>query len=168
MRETQSSKLAGKLFLCMIGVMLLLVGGIFEWLMIRSYLNAKQSREWPQVEAVVLQSEIEERQILGYPQEVRFNILFEYNYEGRDFSSKSLSPRGSKWSKDEASINKLAVDYQVGTMHVAWVNPDRPDRAILKHDTKAAGYTLWFPALIIVGGCGMIWGAFFKAARSRQ
>ena len=148
--------------------MLLLVGGVFEWLMIRSYLHAKESREWPQVEAVVLRSEIEKRQILGYPQELRFNILFEYHYEGQDISSKSLSPRGSKWSKDEASINQLAVDYQVGTMHVAWVNPDRPDKAILKHDSKAAGYSLWFPALIIVGGCGMIWGAFFKAATPLQ
>ena len=162
MRETQSSKLAGKLFLCMIGVMLLIVGGVFEWLMIRSYLHARESRAWPEVEAVVLRSEIEARQIMGYPQEVRFNILFEYDHKGQEITSESLSPRGSKWTKDEASVHQLAVDYQVGTVHTAWVNPDRPDKAILRHDSKAAGYTLWFPALIMIGGSGMIWGAFYR------
>lgn len=142
--------------------MLLIVGGVFEWLMIRSYLHARESRSWSQVEAVVLRSEIEARQIMGYPQEVRFNILFKYNHEGQEITSERLSPRGSKWTKDEASVHQLAVDYQIGTVHTAWVNPDRPDKAILKHDTKAAGYTLWFPALIMIGGSGMIWGAFYR------
>lgn len=144
----------------MIGVMLLLMGGVFEWLMIRSYLHAKASRTWPQVEAVVLKSGVDKRQIMGSPPEFRYGILFAYNYQGLALQSDSLSPRGSKWIKDESLLTQLANDYPVGSTHTAWVNPDYIDRAILKHDTKAAGYTLWFPFVIMLGGGGMIWGAF--------
>jgi len=146
----------------MIGVMLLLAGGVFEWLMIRSYNHAKASRKWPQVEAVVLRSVVDERQFKGSPSEFRFNILYGYSYGGQDFTSDKLTPRGSKWSKHAATVETLAGDYPPGSGHSAWVNPDDASIAILKHDTKAAGYTLWFPALIIVGGAGMIWGAFRK------
>lgn len=144
----------------MIGAMLLIIGGVFEWLMIRSYMHASASREWPQVEATVLRAEIDRRQVMGSPAEYRFNILFSYTYGGQVFTSKALSPRGSKWVRDESPVTRLAADYQVGSVYTAWVNPVQTSQAILRHDTKAAGYTLWFPGLIIIGGCGMIWGAF--------
>ncbi len=72
--EKRAGGRAGKLFLCLIGLMLILVGGVFEWLMVRSYQHAKASRAWPQVEAVVLESEKEERQILGSPREYRLHL----------------------------------------------------------------------------------------------
>lgn len=158
MEEANNS--AGKWFLCMIGVMLLIAGGAFEWLMIRSYLNAKASREWPQVEAVVQRSDVAERQIKGSPPEYRLSILYGYRYNDEDLLSDRLTPRGSKWTKVASAVQSLADEFPSGSSHTAWVNPEDPDFAILKHDTKAAGYTVWFPALIIVGGVGMIWGAF--------
>ncbi len=168
MSDTGKSRLAAQLFLCMIGVMLLLAGGVFEWLMIRSYNHAKASREWPQVQAVVLRSVVDERQFKGSPAEFRFNILYGYSYGGQDLTSDKLTPRGSKWSKSAAAVGTLAGEYPPGSEHSAWVNPDDTSIAILKHDTKAAGYTLWFPALIMVGGAGMIWGAFRKSKTEKS
>ena len=137
MSNTEGSPLAGKLFLCMIGAMLILAGGVFEWLMIRSYQHAKASREWPQVEAVMLRSVVAERQIKGSPKEYRLNVLFGYSFDGKDFTSDRLSPRGAKWSKKPEAVEKLAEDYPTGSNHTAWVNPENPDFAILEHDTKA-------------------------------
>ena len=159
MSSKDTGKLAGKFFVCMIGLMLVLVAVLFQWLMLRSYLNAKQTREWPRAEAVVIRSSIEERQISGYPPEVRLNICFGYSYDGEDYVSDNITPRGSKWSKERASVTGLLADYPAGSTHYAWVNPESPNGAILQHDTKAAGYTLWFPVVIMVGGCGIIWGA---------
>ena len=65
MSSDNKGRLAGKLFICMIGLMLIFIGGVFEWLMLRSYLHAKESRQWPQFEAVILRSDIDERQISG-------------------------------------------------------------------------------------------------------
>jgi len=149
---------AGRLFLCLMGGMLMLAGGVFEWLMVRSYQHATESRAWPQVEAVVLRSDRDERQILGSPREYRLDVLYGYDFGGEAISSNRFSPRGAKWTRDESVVSALKETYPVGSTHVAWVNPEAPERAILKHDTKAAGYTLWFPALFIVGGAGMVWG----------
>ena len=171
MSSSGDNQLAGKLFLAMIGVALLVVGGVFEWLMFRSYQQAKASRQWEQVEAVVIRSVIDERQVPGSPIEYRLNLMFGYSYDGEERVSDKLSPRGAKWSRSAEVVNQLADEYPTGSEHTAWVNPVQPDQAILKHDTKAAGYTLWFPALIMIGGAGMIWGAFKpereKSARSQ-
>lgn len=156
------SKLAGQLFLCFIGAALLLIGGVFGWLMLRSYNHAKASREWPQAEAVVLRSVIDERQIKGSPTEFRLNILYGYSYQGENLTSDRLTPRGAKWSKSSEAVAKLADEFPTGSEHMAWVNPEDTKFAILKHDTKAAGYSIWFPSLIMVGGAGMIWGALRK------
>lgn len=166
MNDTKGSNLAGKLFLCMIGSMLIVIGGVFEWLMIRSYRHAKASREWPQVEAVILRSVVAERQFKGSPVEYRLDILFGYSFGGSDHTSDLLSPRGAKWSKKELVVEQLAEKYPAGSAHTAWVNPKNHEFAILKHDTKAAGYTIWFPAVIILGGAGMIWGAFRQPKHS--
>lgn len=155
----------GRLFLCMIGLMLITVGGAFEWLMWRSYQHAKESRSWPQVEATVLRSDIDERQIQGSPREYRLNLLYGYSYGGKEITTNQFSPRGPKWTKKEDNVAQLIQEYPVGSIQTAWVNPKRPEGAILTHDTKAAGYTLWFPALFILGGLGMIYGAMRKIGR---
>lgn len=155
---------AGIVFLCMIGVSLILVGGVFGWLMVRSYQNAKQSRDWPQVEVMVLRSDVDERLVNGSPREYRLNLLYGYSFGGQEISTNQFSPRGSKWTRDEASVQAIQGEYPIGSTHTAWVNPMVPGEAILKLDTRAAGYTLWFPALFMVGGAGMIWGALRKKA----
>lgn len=154
--------LSGRLFLCLIGVMLLLAGGVFEWLLWRSYQHAKATRQWPQVEALVLESEIAERQYMGSPKEYSARVLYVYNYESKEYRSSRISPRGSKWTKSLDEANNQLSEYPLNDHPSVWVNPEDHSLSILKHDTKAAGYTLWFPALIIVGGGGIVVSAFRK------
>ncbi len=165
MSSTNTGKLAGKFFVCMIGFMLVLIAVLFQWLMLRSYLNAKNTREWPQAVAVVLSSSIEERHISGSPPESRLFIRYKYSYRGEVFVSGDLSSRGSKWSRERAAVTESLANYPAGSSHQAWVNPESPEKAILKHDTKAAGYTLWFPVVIMIGGGGIIWGAVRDKSR---
>ena len=138
----------------------MIAGGVFEWLLIRSYQNAKATREWPQVEAVVLTSEVAERQFSGYTPEFSARVVYQYSIDDQSLTSDRITPRGMKWSKDIYKINKQLDLYPVGRSINAWVNPEDKDLAILEHDTKAAGYTVWFPAVIILGGGGIIVGAF--------
>ncbi|MGB2403444.1 MAG: DUF3592 domain-containing protein [Akkermansiaceae bacterium] len=159
MSRSQSSGNGGRWFLCMIGILLVLIAVLFQWLMLRSYLKAKETREWTPIEAVVMRSSLEERHISGSPPEARLCIRYEYSYGGENYTSGNISTRGSKWSRERAAVTDLLTEYPVGSSHLVWVNPTSPDVAILKHDTKAAGYTLWFPAVIMVGGLGIIWGA---------
>lgn len=138
----------------------MVMGLLFGWLLLRSYQHAAATREWSQVEAVILRSVVDRRQVKGSPVEYRLNLLYGYDFQSASHTSDKLSPRGAKWTKHHDSVVKLAEEFSAGSTHTAWVNPSDPGMAILRHDTKAAGYTLWFPALFIVAGGGMIWGAF--------
>jgi hypothetical protein len=145
-----------------------MMGVLFGWLLLRSYQNASATRDWADTEAVVLHSMVEQRQIKGSPIEYRLKLLYGYEYEGASFTSDKISPRGSKWSKDENAVAELAKNYSEQSVQTAWVNPSDPSIAILTHDTKAAGYTIWFPVLFIVAGIGMIWGVFRGGRKVRM
>lgn len=53
-------------------------------------------------------------------------------------------------------------------MTMAFVNPTEPNFAVLKPDTKAAGYSIWFPLLFVVGGLGIVVRAIVRRARDRR
>ena len=156
------SQLSGRLFLCLIGALLLLAGGVFEWLLWRSYKNAVATRAWPEVEAAIIRAEVVERQFLGSPAEYSASVSYRFEFEGSSHESSRLSPRGTKWSKKLSGVTEQLADFPLGSAHPAWVNPEDVSMSILRHDTKAAGYTLWFPALIMVGGAGIVASAFRK------
>ena len=54
------------------------------------------------------------------------------------------------------------VSLSVGNETVCYLDPDAPELVVLKKDSKAALYTIWFPCLFIVGGAGMIFSALFR------
>ena len=84
-----------RLFLSGIGLLLALAGAVFLWLMWRSFQRARAMREWPEVEAVVLSSEVAERRVGNTgPAEFRFEVLFGYEWQGERLSSDRWSLRG--------------------------------------------------------------------------
>jgi hypothetical protein len=62
-------------------------------------------------------------------------------------------------SQHEDVARKKIEPYAVGAQTTCFVNPDQPDMAVLRHDTRAALYSIWFPLLFVFGGLRMLWGA---------
>ena len=52
--------------------------------------------------------------------------------------------------------------YPVGKETVCYVDPEDKSIAVLRKDTKAALYSIWFPCLFVIGGLGMIATAIFR------
>ncbi|HEY8991240.1 MAG TPA: DUF3592 domain-containing protein [Luteolibacter sp.] len=158
-----NSTLAGRLFLAAIGLSLALAGAFFCWLMGRSFARAHEMRAWPQVPCVVLQSEVEERQIdPNSPAETRFKIEYGYEWQGKPLAGERWTWRGSPWSSERAKAEELVALYPVGSRSACYVNPQQPDFAVLKPDSQAPGYSIWFPALFVVGGLGIAFRALVK------
>lgn len=59
---------------------------------------------------------------------------------------------------EENALAKLE-DYPVGLDTTCYVNPTNPEQTVLRHDTRAALYSIWFPLLFVFGGLGMAWNA---------
>jgi len=160
--RTQPST-GGKWYLIVLGFSLVLIGSLFIWLLARSFLRALEMRHWPEVPCSVINSEVETR--IHDPQsqpQYRQNVIFGYDWHGQTFTNDHLTLRGSPWSSDRERIEKRNAEFPVGKMITCRVNPTNPSFAVLKPDSLAPGYTIWFPSLFVVGGSGIILGALRK------
>jgi len=160
--RTQPST-GGKWYLIVLGLSLVLIGSLFIWLLARSFLRALEMRHWPEVPCSVINSEVETR--IHDPQaqpQYRQNVIFGYDWHGQTFTNDHLTLRGSPWSSDRERIEKRNAEFPVGKMVTCRVNPTNPSFAVLKPDSLAPGYTIWFPSLFVVGGSGIILGALRK------
>ena len=143
-------------FLVLLGLSVALIGGLFTGLMWKSYQRASAMHDWPQVEAVVLSSEIEEWLHDEFsPMEYRLKILYGYEWKGEAKTGERLTTRGNPYSNKRVKIEADLGNFPAGKKITAYVNPADPDFAILAPDSKAAGYSIWFPLLFVVGGLGV-------------
>lgn len=144
---------AGRIFLVLLGLCLALIGGIFVWLMGRSFLRAYEMRSWPEVPCVILSSEMDERRNdPNSPLEYRQNLSFGYTWDGVARTGDRITLRGNPWSSKPNLVEKRAAEWPVGKKTVCRVNPQNPDFAVLKPDSLAPGYSIWFPTLFVVAG----------------
>ena len=49
-----------------------------------------------------------------------------------------------------------------------FVDPQNPQLAILKPDSLAPGYSIWFPALFMIAGLGITFNALINARGAKQ
>ena len=148
---------AGKAYLFGVGMLIFLAGSVFFALMWRSYQRGREMAEWPHRDAVVLVSEVEERQIgPDVAPDFRLKLLFGYEVDGKPYTSGLLSLRGSPWSSDRAKAEEAVARFPLGSTLVCQYDPADPHHAVVKTDTKAVGYAIWFPGIFIVGGLGIM------------
>lgn len=165
----KTSAAGGRWFLVMLGLSVAALGILFIWLMGRSFLRAKEMRSWPEVECVILSSEIEERRNdPNSRREFRHNLSFGYEWNGEARTGDRLTLRGSPWSSRQGEVEKRSLEFPVGKRTTCRIDPSNADFAVLKPDSLAPGYSIWFPALFVVGGLGISWRAMgFKKSKPR-
>ncbi len=117
-------------------------------------------RTWPAVEAIILRSELEERKIgPAVPSDFRAGLLYGYQYNGQGYEGENYTWRDNPWSKKQEKAQLVVDQFQEGEIVGAFVDPQNPQKAVLKFDTKAPGYSIWFPIIFVIGGVGIIIGA---------
>lgn len=163
-KQNRPSNTAGRWYLAFIGLSLALMGALFVLLMWRSFERAHAMRSWPEVECQIISSEVEERRIdPNSPPEFRLNISYGYIWEGKPRVGDHLTLRGNPWTSKSNVVEERVEAYAAGTKTTCRVDPKNPDFSVLRPDSQAPGYSIWFPALFVVGGLGMA----FKALTTR-
>lgn len=161
--------IGGFLYLAFIGLALAILGGAFVLILGRGYLRAKETREWPTVPAVVMVSQVGERQLgQDVPREYTHELIYEYRFEDKVYRGERLKRRDNPFFKEEAKILPEVERWKVGSQVEAFVNPGDPEEALLEHETKAPGYSIWFPGLFLVGGLGVFGRAIYRLLGKRE
>ncbi|WP_367873489.1 DUF3592 domain-containing protein [Luteolibacter sp. Populi] len=155
------TSIATRVYLSFIGLALTLAGAVFCWLMWRSFQRARAEDHWPVVPCVILESGIQDRQIdPNSPPERRFAVKYAYVRDDQSYTSELVRLRGSGWSSKTDVAEAYIEKYPEGSNQECHVNPENPEQAVLEKESKAPGYSLWFPAIFVVGGIGMVAGAW--------
>lgn len=139
-----------------LGLSIALLGAVFFGLMLRSFLRAYDMRSWPEVPCVILSSDVEQRHHDPQsPVEFRLMVTYGYEWQGNARTSDRFSLRGSPWTSKPDVLEDRAASFPVGARLTCRVKPDNPEFSVLAPDSLAPGYSIWFPALFIIGGLGI-------------
>ncbi|MDP5006765.1 MAG: DUF3592 domain-containing protein [Verrucomicrobiales bacterium] len=150
--ETQ----AGRWFLASLGICVALLGLLFVWLLGRSFLRAWEMRSWPEVSCVILSAEIiEQRHDEFSPVEFQQNLSYAYEWQGESFTGTRITLRENPWTSKRELMEEREKEYTAGMVTSCRLDPAMPERAVLKMDSLAPGYSIWFPGLFVVGGLGI-------------
>lgn len=156
---TPTTHRAGSWWLAFLGLVLAVAGTAFVGILWTAWQRAEETRHWQPVPAQVLSSQVVlVQESPSSPQKYRIVVRYRYEVAGKPYVSERIRRvNGPKGNRDDAEA--LREQYTPGQAVTCYVRPDDPAFAILKHDTRAALYTIWFPLLFVVGGLRMAWGA---------
>ena len=126
-----------------------------------SYRRAARMDAWVEVPCRIETLGVEDTQQnqRGMPKYL-LEVTYRYQWQGHDYVGNRIKRLPTEASDPRKLKSKIEA-YAAGTETVCYVDPDAPELAVLKKDSKAALYTIWFPCLFIVGGAGMIVSALF-------
>ncbi len=153
----QPASLGARLLLSVFGLILAAAGAFFTYELWQAYQRAAVTYTWPETPCIITSSEVlEDRLSLSSP--VAYLPVIHYSYIVDDASlvgEKIKRVPGQKF-KEKAEAEELVKLYPAGQGAKCYVNPEDPHEAILKRDSKAALYAIWFPLLFVIGGLGMV------------
>ena len=164
--EISTKRFTGDRFiLAGLGLALMLAGIGGTWMLWYAYQLAAETHRWQPHPCEVLSSQLlTEHRTPNSPTSYRPSIWYRYNINGSAFICHQIkSVDGDLSSRDSAQ--SVLDAYPEGAKTTCYVNPEHPEKALLKQSPLAPLYSIWFPLLFVLGGAGMIFKAFRKSPR---
>ena len=157
MDTPESNPNAGRYWLASMGLFLACAGALFTWGLWYAYQKAEETRRWTPEPCRIISSRIvSERPTPHSNVEHKVEIRYSYTFAGKAMTGDHIK-RVDGDTVHEESAKERSEAYPVGMETTCYVNPAKPNEAVLQHGTRAALYSIWFPMLFVVGGLKMAW-----------
>lgn len=165
--DSGSKDWLGSIWVFLVGLSLSLSGAFFCWWLWATWEKACAMDDWREVPAEVISSEVRSSRFNEFSRPVFFPVI-RYRYEAAGESQVGEAIRRVPVrSADEEQARKWVKRFPVGLPIRAYVDPHDPGRAVLRRDTKASLYAIWFPLLFVATGLGMAINALRGRAKNR-
>lgn len=146
--------IGGRLFGSLFFLVFLGMGLLFCGLLCREVYRSAQTYRWPAAECVVLESRVQEDRNDEHP--YRFQVRYEYQWQGQTFSSDKWSRHGGLYS-DYGEAQQLVTRYPLDSKATCFVNPANPSEALLKRPSLWIGLLIFLPLVFVgIGGIGIV------------
>lgn len=108
------------------------------------------------VDATVEDSDFEARGREGPSQTFKPEITYEYEYDGKTYTSDTVFPGGNYDSRDEESVRRLVDNHNVGDDVTVYVDPDDPESSYLvEGELRTAMLFVVAGVVIVAAGVGL-------------
>jgi hypothetical protein len=151
MEVSEQGQKAGQIWLMVMGLVVMLAGVGFTIGLWMAWQKAEKTRTWVPVSCEILKSKVVEQIHEGGRLQYHNEVVYLYEYQGKIFEGNKIKLR-SKTTSSEDKARAVMAEYLPGIKVAGFVNPDNPVESILKHDSRAALYSLWFPLLFVFLG----------------
>jgi len=163
--SAQIPNLPDRLWKACLGLSLVAAGSFFCWWLFATWQKAALMDSWIPSQAVILSSEVVPWRFNEFSR-AEFQPKIRYRYEvGGVMRESERIRRVVIRSAHQEKAAAWVEDFPKGALVTAWVDPAAPEHCVLRRDSKAAIYSIWFPPLFVVGGLGMIWSALRPLGR---
>ena len=160
----KSLGMAGKVFVSVLLVFFLAVGGFLTWALGHVALSTVEVYGWRATPCRVLNSELRTGNIRDEP--FRFVVQYEYEVDGRPYESDRYrrSYAGGDWVAD---VERLVDKYQTGTTAACLVNPKDASEAVLERESLWLGLLPLGPLVLVVTGAVILLQLWRKESSKR-
>ena len=143
------SKLVGTLFFSVFFAM----GLFFEIMVLRQTIGDLATYGWHSVHAVILSSEVVPP--ANDEADPVLHVRYRYTFGGSEFESNHIQAGVAEFETRDAYL--LAQRYSAGAKITGFVNPERPEEAILQRKSLASALFALFPLVFVAIGSFGIW-----------
>ncbi len=163
---------AARLWAVGVGLALAAGGAFFCWALWFAYQRASETDLWVETPCQIVVSAVAEAEGKDQYEREQYEFLVRYHYvfEGTPYNSERVkySPSGPILASDREKIEKWVKRFPPGMETACYVNPDTPAEAVLKKNTKAPLYTLWFPLLFVAAGLGIAVSSLLRGRKGQR
>ena len=153
-KSKQPLEIGGRLVGTLFFLVFLGMGLLFCFFIAREFFLNLQTRNWPTVECVILESRVQDEKSGENP--YAFAVRFEYRWQGRTYSSDKWSRQRATFS-DFSKAQALADTFKLDTKAACYVNPTSPSEAMLHRPTLWIGLVILLPLVFVaVGVIGIV------------
>lgn len=159
-RSTVPRGPAGKVFLSFFFLIFFGMGVAFTWLVAREALAGLRTWTWKPTDCRILTSQVTDTDPQGKSKgNFYFRVSYQYTFDGRTFVSDKDRRNAASFS-DYADAARLVEQYPEGSGALCYVNPAKPEDAVLKRGSLWAPLFILFPLIFVTIGAGGIYGAW--------
>ncbi|MCX7429306.1 MAG: DUF3592 domain-containing protein [Planctomycetia bacterium] len=159
-RQAKRLPLVARVFLGVVGVLLLLGSPMIVFTAYGNYTNAKASATWPSVEGLITRSEVEE---LGFGRKRTFQARIQYRYQvnGRRYSGSRVQFANTRGG-GESAAQSLVQQYPAHSTQKVFFDPADPSSSVLEPGSTSLGLILLSVGPLLAVGFALF---FIQAAR---
>ena len=141
------------------GIVLALAGLAFTWVLYTAWQRAEETRRWVATPCQIVSARlVSERPSPNANLTHKAVLRYRYSYQGNEYEGHRIKRVDAATVHEDVARRNLQA-YPLGLKTTCYVNPHEPGQSVLRHDSRAALYSIWFPLLFVAGGIGIAWNA---------